>query len=167
MTQCRVCVTNRRSAEWLEGVARQSTMQPCREDLRAALLVLVGAPADAAAPNWSLRGRFPGHCAPDRSDGRRPPVRGQQRTLQPPRSSPLYFFSFFALTRWVFISCHELPTSRARRELTVTATFRSPFAFCYHPVSVHLRVVQIPGYMHAGGGWWWRIRRSSNSKEKG
>jgi len=25
-----------------------------------------------AAPNWSLRGRFPGHCAPDRSDGRRP-----------------------------------------------------------------------------------------------
>ena len=98
---------------------------------------------------------------------RRATPSAQQRTLQPPRSSPLYFFSFFALTRWVFISCHELPTSRARRELTVTATFRSPFAFCYHPVSVHLRVVQIPGYMHAGGGWWWRIRRSSNSKEKG
>ena len=129
MTQCRVCVTNRRSAGWLEGVARQSTMQPCREDLRAALLVLVGGPADAAAPNWSLRGRFPGHCAPDRSDGRRPPVRGQQRTLQPPRSSPLYFFSFFCFNTLGFYQLSRAP--HVARPARANSNSDLPITFCF------------------------------------
>ena len=99
---------------------------------------------------------------------RRATPSAQQRTLQPPRSCQLIVSSFF-LFFFCFITLGFYQLSRAPHVAgrKLTATFRSPFAFCYHPVSVHLRVVQIPGYMHAGGGWWWRIRRSSNSKEKG
>ena len=66
---------------------------------------------------------------------RRATPSAQQRTLQPPRSCQLIVSSFF-LFFFCFITLGFYQLSRAPHVAgrKLTATFRSPFAFCYHPV---------------------------------